>query len=173
MPGLSNFLELNLRTYVYDELGRPGVWFFSLDCNQPLAVEVARSYFHLPYEHALMSAKIAAGYVDFRSERDGSAMGVQRFVYRRANAGKLMQAQPGSLEFFRVERYRLFAQRRDGSLWSGRVSHTPYEFCEGVVEQLDKGLFELNGFARPEREAESVLVSPGVAVDIHWLERIG
>jgi uncharacterized protein YqjF (DUF2071 family) len=27
----SNFYELNLRTYVYDERGRPGVYFYSLD----------------------------------------------------------------------------------------------------------------------------------------------
>ena len=44
MPGLSNFLELNIRAYVHDEQGRPGVWFFSLDCDQPIAVEVARKF---------------------------------------------------------------------------------------------------------------------------------
>jgi len=31
VPWLSNFLELNVRAYVHDENGRPGVWFFSLD----------------------------------------------------------------------------------------------------------------------------------------------
>jgi uncharacterized protein len=36
--GPSNFLELNLRTYVRDRDGRPGIWFYSLDANQPLAV---------------------------------------------------------------------------------------------------------------------------------------
>ena len=48
-------MELNLRTYVHDDSGNAGVWFFSLDCNQPLAVEIARRAFHLPYEHAVMS----------------------------------------------------------------------------------------------------------------------
>src|SRR5438105_3699987 len=32
IPGLSNFMELNLRTYVYDAAGTPGVWFYALDC---------------------------------------------------------------------------------------------------------------------------------------------
>lgn len=172
VPVLSNFLELNLRTYVYDSAGRPGVWFFSLDCNQPLAVEVARRYFHLPYEHALMSARLQNEYVAFNSEREGGVAGVQRFVYRRAAAEKLVTAKPGTLEYFLVERYRLFAQRGDGSLWAGRVSHKPYTFCDGVVEQVDKGLFELNGFAEPEGEPESLLVSPGVDVRIHWLEKL-
>jgi uncharacterized protein len=36
--------------YVYDAQGRPGVWFYSLDANQWLAVKVARSCFHLPHE---------------------------------------------------------------------------------------------------------------------------
>ncbi|MBV8901140.1 MAG: DUF2071 domain-containing protein, partial [Verrucomicrobia bacterium] len=31
VPGISHFLELNLRTYVRDRLGRPGIWFYSLD----------------------------------------------------------------------------------------------------------------------------------------------
>ena len=33
VPGISWFLELNVRTYVHDSKGRAGVWFFSLDCN--------------------------------------------------------------------------------------------------------------------------------------------
>ncbi len=31
LPWISYFLEINLRTYVVDEAGTPGVWFFSLD----------------------------------------------------------------------------------------------------------------------------------------------
>ena len=54
VPWLSWFLELNVRTYVHDDAGNPGVWFFSLDCNQPVAVEIARRAFHLPYQHAAM-----------------------------------------------------------------------------------------------------------------------
>ncbi|RYD26824.1 MAG: DUF2071 domain-containing protein, partial [Verrucomicrobiaceae bacterium] len=61
VPWLSWFLELNVRTYVYDDKGRPGVWFFSLDCNQPVAVEFARKIFHLPYQHAAMNAEGAGG----------------------------------------------------------------------------------------------------------------
>jgi len=58
VPGISDFLELNVRTYVRDAQGRHGVWFYSLDCDQPLAVWTARTFFHLPYQHARMSATI-------------------------------------------------------------------------------------------------------------------
>src|SRR3954466_2394024 len=38
LPWLSEFQELSVRTYVFDERGVPGIWFYSLDCDQPLAV---------------------------------------------------------------------------------------------------------------------------------------
>src|SRR2546423_6570111 len=56
LPWLSYFQELNVRTYVYDKSGAAGVWFYSLDCNQPAAVLAARSLLGLPYFHAKMSA---------------------------------------------------------------------------------------------------------------------
>ncbi len=37
IPGLSDFQEVNVRTYVSDHRGIPGVWFYSLDANQWLA----------------------------------------------------------------------------------------------------------------------------------------
>src|SRR5690348_197446 len=45
LPWLSAFPEANVRTYV--RLGdKPGVFFFSLDATNPIAVRVARSVFH-------------------------------------------------------------------------------------------------------------------------------
>ena len=41
---VSNFQELNVRTYVKDRFGVPGIWFYSLDCNQPFAVIGARLF---------------------------------------------------------------------------------------------------------------------------------
>ena len=53
MPWLSRFLELNVRTYV--TLGvKPGVFFFSLDAANSVAVALARRFFRLPYYHAHM-----------------------------------------------------------------------------------------------------------------------
>ena len=54
VPGLSAFPELNVRTYVIRD-GRPGVWFFSLDAGNRLAVAIARQWFMLPYFYARMS----------------------------------------------------------------------------------------------------------------------
>jgi uncharacterized protein len=56
LPWLSAFAELNVRTYVTDG-NNPGVWFFSLDAANPVAVAAARRLFHLPYFNARMSLR--------------------------------------------------------------------------------------------------------------------
>ena len=51
VPGLRAMHELNVRTYVQRD-GVPGVWFFSLDCNNTAAVLGARTFYYLPYYNA-------------------------------------------------------------------------------------------------------------------------
>ena len=155
MPKLSDFLELNVRTYVYDERGTPGVWFYSLDCNQPLAVEGARLAFHLNYRHEEMDAAIEpSGDVVYRARRRGSDRD-SRFRYRAT--GHPRQAQLESLEFFLVERYVLFAfdsaRQRVGA---GRVSHPPYEIRDAEVAAWDDVMLQVNGFASPGRPPDHV-----------------
>ncbi len=158
VPGLSNFLELNVRTYVHDAQGRPGVWFYSLDANQWLAVKIARAFFHLPYRHATMSATVSAGTgdVEFRSRRAGTER-VSRFGYRTPAESAAEPAAAGTLEFFLVERYRLFAwDARGGRLFSGRVHHAPYRIAaatEATWEDVTMGMagFETEGRAPKHR----------------------
>jgi uncharacterized protein YqjF (DUF2071 family) len=49
VPWVSRFCETNVRTYVRDEQGRAGIWFFSLDAARLGAVVVARTTYRLPY----------------------------------------------------------------------------------------------------------------------------
>ena len=68
LPGLHAFPELNVRTYVVRN-GIPGVWFFSLDAANPVAVRAARRFFHLPYFDADMRATRTADGFDYSSHR--------------------------------------------------------------------------------------------------------
>ena len=68
LPFLSKSHELNVRTYVHLD-GVPGVWFFSLDANNPLAVLGARSAFHLPYFRARMDLERHDRVIRFTSRR--------------------------------------------------------------------------------------------------------
>lgn len=173
VPGLSDFMELNLRTYVYDRRGVPGVWFYSLDAAQWLAVKIARRFFHLPYYHAKMIA---------RKAQDGSCLYVSRrkgdgleSVFRYRPQGMVRQASPDTLEFFLVERYVLFSfSKRKQCLYAGQVHHEPYGLTDAVVDEMNDALFELNGLPRPGRDPDHITMSAGVDVDIYPLHsRIG
>ena len=167
LPWLSWFLELNVRTYVHDESGRPGVWFFSLDCNQPIAVEVARRFFHLPYNHARMRADYQSGEVIYSSQRKGSGQ-VSRFRYRRPQHAE--PARDRSLEWFLVERYLLFTTDGKGRIRSGRVHHKPYRIQKANCFEWTAEPIRENGFTVPSGPPVSMLVAEPVAVSIYPLQ---
>ena len=170
LPGLSWFLELNLRTYVHDAEGRPGVWFFSLDCDQPLAVEIARRFFHLPYQHAAMQAAFPGNEIDYRSRRKAPGAVEARYRYERPSPGR--PAIEGSLEWFLVERYLLFSTRNDGGLYCGRVHHTPYQISPARCDQWSTEPLRLNGFEEPDCPPPSMLAALPVDVRIFPLRKI-
>ena len=165
MPGISNFLEMNVRTYVHDEQGRPGVWFYSLDCNQPLAVWTARTFFHLPYQHARMAAPVVEGQIDYTCHRRGEPVESR---YRYQVSGETYVAEPGSLEFFLAERYLLFAQTPRG-IRCGQVHHTPYPLADVKLDTWDVNPLLQAGFAAPQRPPDHLIGSPGVAVRVYPL----
>jgi uncharacterized protein len=169
VPGLSDFLELNVRTYVHDEEGRPGVWFYSLDCNQWLAVRIARGLFGLPYEHAQMTARRAEdGRLDYRSQRQGDAI-ESRFDYLPASGGQ--EAVPGTKAFFLLERYRLYSGGAAGrTLSSGRVAHVPYRFQLTDAPTYDARVMVLAGFDPAGRAPDHVCVAETVDVEVFPLE---
>lgn len=176
VPGLSDFEELNLRTYVLGPDGRPGVWFFSLDANQRLAVAIARRLFRLPYEHARVAT---TGHIDGSLTFDCLRRGADprsacRFRYR--GVGEPAPARPGTLDAFLVERYLLYAwDDRRRRLSVGRVDHEPYRLQRAEVPVGDDALFAVDalpGVGRPGRPWDHAAFSPGVDVRIHPLRGI-
>jgi uncharacterized protein YqjF (DUF2071 family) len=164
---LSNFLELNVRTYVHDRHGIPGVWFHSLDCDQPLAVTIARTFFRLPYQHASMRADFA-GTMDYECTRRGAKDTAR---YRWTPSGEARTAPPGSLEYFLLERYHLYAAR-GRHLFRGQVAHAPYVFHNAVVESLSTLPATQAGFDSLPASPQHAVHSGGVDVRIFGLQRI-
>lgn len=174
VPGVSNFLELNVRTYVRDSWGRTGVWFYSLDANQWLAVKVARRLFHLPYQHAEMSAHVIAetGEIEYRARRAETNQEC-RFVYHPMSDAEGEKSAPDTLDFFLVERYRLFAwDAGRGRLYSGRVHHTPYRIGPATGATWSDTMLSLAGFDRGERPPDHVCTARAVDVEVWPLERV-
>jgi uncharacterized protein YqjF (DUF2071 family) len=164
---LSNFLELNVRTYVHDDRGVPGVWFYSLDCNQPLAVLIAQKLFRLPYLHATMQAGFGET-IDYRSTRRGTD-NEARYVWKPH--GERRTAAADSLEFFLLERYHLYAARGK-SLYRGTVAHSPYEFREAGVRELSTTPATLDGFPGLDPQPRHACHADGVDVRILALEKV-
>ncbi len=143
VPGTNRFPELNLRTYVREEnTNRAGVYFFSLDAANPLAVSVARLFFQLPYYWARMDIQSRDdGEFLYTSERHLTRKPV-RFRARYRSLGPtraLAQSCPGTVEHFLTERYRLYTSDSRGKLLQGDIHHMPWplEAAEAEFERND------------------------------------
>jgi hypothetical protein len=130
LPGVSAFVELNVRTYVVAE-DKPGVWFFSLDATSKIAVRGARRFFHLPYFDARMSTSGTGGAIEYRSDRTHRGAQKARFAARYRGTG---QAQGSDLERWLTERYCLYAANGAGTLFRGDIHHPPWPLENGEVE---------------------------------------
>lgn len=171
MPWVSDFLELNVRTYVRDAAGRPGVWFYSLDCNQPIAVAIARTIFRLPYFRAKMRAQMGpkSDFIYYDCRRAG-APATSHYEYRAQ--GPVHRAVVGSLEEFLVERYRLFSEK-NGVLYSGEVWHRPYEISNADAPSWCPEPIRQAGFEGITQPPDHSSQSLGVDVRIFPLKRVG
>jgi uncharacterized protein len=140
VPWLSNFPELNLRTYVTHG-GKPGLWFFSLDAHNPVAVRLARATFGLPYFDAKMSCEVSDEEVRYRSVRTHKGAPPARFVGRYRPAGERFDSRPGTLENFLTERYCLYSAGVNGErrVRRGDIHHVvwPLQRAEAEVEELE------------------------------------
>lgn len=136
MPWLSAFPELNVRTYVtYRE--KPGVWFFSLDAGNPIAVGIARSWFHLPYFRARMYCSERYSWVEYASQRTHAGATTARLQGRYRPVAAPFHPFAGTLEHFLTERYCLYALSGQGRLFRGEIHHPPWplECAEAAWER--------------------------------------
>src|SRR3954465_2423942 len=92
--GVSAFPELNVRTYVRVD-DKPGVFFFSLDAGNVVAVGAARTLLNLPYYSADMQVD-GAGRVEYASRRQANPAAEFRGCYQAL--GTPRPPQPGTLE---------------------------------------------------------------------------
>jgi uncharacterized protein YqjF (DUF2071 family) len=129
IPGVSSFIELNVRTYVVAE-EKPGVWFFSLDATSRLAVRAARRFFHLPYFDARMSTERKEDQVHYRSERTHRGAPEARCFARYRGT---RPARRSELEAWLTERYCLYAEKA-GRIFRGEIHHLPWPLEEGEAE---------------------------------------
>jgi uncharacterized protein YqjF (DUF2071 family) len=157
IPGVSQFPELNLRTYV-NVGGKPGVYFLDLDAGSRLAVAAARMAYRLPYHHAAMQVDIQDGWIVYRSRRKSGPEA--EFVARYRPVGDRMLATPGTLDYFLVERYALYSVTRSGRIIRGEIDHPRWELQPAEVR------VERNTIASAHQ-----LPLPGIEPVLHFSRR--
>jgi uncharacterized protein YqjF (DUF2071 family) len=126
LPWLSEFPELNVRTYV-SLGGKPGVYFFSLDAGSALAVAGARATYHLPYFTARMStSREHTGAVAYRSHRTDHRGKPADFAARYRPVGPVVESAPGTLDHWLTERYCLYATDAARRIYRTEIHHHPW-----------------------------------------------
>lgn len=132
VPGMSAFPELNLRTYVTPAgtKDKPGVWFFSLDATNRLAVRVARWSYYLPYYDANISCaangSVNTPTIHYSSRRVHKGAPPAELDMEYRPTGKPFEAEPGTLDYFLTERYCLYAANPRGTLYRCEIAHPPW-----------------------------------------------
>ena len=145
LPGLQDFYECNVRTYVRYR-GRSGVWFLSLDAERLLPVLGGRWLWSLNYIHSRFRVErsLDGSHTDYRvRRRRGPWPAAKTHVVWRSGES-LPPATVGSIEHFLTERYWLFTRRR-GRVLGGEVLHRSWPLRQATVEHLDDGLVAAAG----------------------------
>ena len=159
VPWLSYFDELNVRVYVVDSQGTPGVYFFSLDCNCWPAVAIARKFFSLNYISTKINYQTSKDYqlTAGRKTSEGVAQ------YRWQNGKYLAKVEPGSLTFHLTERYNFFTEK-NGQLLRGQVYHEPYELMQVNCSEYSDAPLIWNNFSSPQRRPDLIHACRGVKI---------
>jgi uncharacterized protein len=125
LPALSEFHEINVRTYVHLGGEDPAVWFFSLDATSALAAALARASLRLPYCYARIRRSGAGEGRSYEASRV-LPRGPATLSASWTAVGDPSPARPGTLEHFLTERYLLFSRAFGRKLFRLQVHHAPW-----------------------------------------------
>lgn len=169
IPGL-DFIEVNFRTYVYDENGIPGLWFYSLDLNSIVGANLGRRLFSLPYFYAELKQIDSASERVLEGKRVEKPEVKMKFAYR-AHDQNVHFAKEDTLEFFLIERYVMFTFAAN-QLYFGRVHHAPYPLQIAEVTENQHTFWKAYGFGLHNQEPAHVHLSRGVSVDVFSQKKV-
>jgi uncharacterized protein YqjF (DUF2071 family) len=146
LPGLAAFPEINVRTYVTLG-GKPGVYYFSLDAGNPLAVAAARRL-RLRYFYARMRVRRRGDLVDYASRRVSWRARPAEFRARYRPVGDVAPAAPGTLAWWLTERYCLYTVHR-GRVQRLEIHHPPWPLQAAAAELAVNTMTGPAGIALP------------------------
>lgn len=160
VPGVSNFPEFNVRTYVTRN-GKPGVFFLTLDAQSRITCFHAPRSYGLPYRYA--KCKLSASNEKYKwSSRRASDGAVLKGECRPT--GPATSAKQGTLEYFLFERYCLYTSHQS-VLHRAYTQHNPWIYKEAKVVIEENSLTESYNLGIENlHQPDHVHISSGVKV---------
>ena len=148
-PKLSRFVELNVRTYVTLE-GSPGVYFFSLDASNPIAVALARQLFYLPYFNAVMRSERLDDTIHYSSCRTHQGAPPAEFKATYRPISPVAFARQGSLEHWFTERYCLYSVAGNQRVYRADIHHVQWPLQLAELEAAQNTMAISHGIHLPD-----------------------
>lgn len=170
IPYVSRTHELNVRTYVHVG-GVPGVWFFSLDAANPLAVVGARLAYALPYFQARMNLWEDGARVRFRSRRMHPGAPSANLDAWWQGGPAMGTAEPGSLDYFLTERYALYA-RRGRTLYRALIHHRPWVLRQATLLGHQSTMLQSHGIPQPSEPPLLHMQAVPLHVEVWGLKKV-
>ena len=152
IPPVSNFYEVNVRTYVVHK-NKPGIYFLSVEAGKRMSAFLSRIITKIPYEYAAMSS----GHLAFKSVNKQKSNYLElkfqpsfRIVYK------------SETDKWLTERYCVYNVKR-GKVYCHEVHHQEWTLNNAVVRSI-KMCYTLNGVELEFRNADLAHHSHGQQV---------
>ena len=169
VPWVSRFCETNVRTYVRDDAGRVGIWFFSLDAARLGAVVTARTTYRLPYFWSQMRLTRSDTTVQYACRRRWPDGGAKSEVV--VDVGAPYAAHDvWAFDHFLTARWLLFSVAGERRRFA-RAFHEVWPLRRATARMCRDELLPAAGLPRSENEPV-VHFSEGVDVRIGRPERV-
>lgn len=149
---ISDFHEINLRTYVVTE-GKPGVYFLNIEGQKHLSVWIAKQLSGLPYEKATMQ----------RSKNTYlSSNVIKGFNLDIEFEVKVFLQSKSKLDLWLSERYCLYLNQGQ-KLYRYEIHHLEWQIAEMELKKNTIN-YQINGLRFTDLAPDLIRYSPGVKV---------
>jgi uncharacterized protein YqjF (DUF2071 family) len=159
---ISNFHEINIRTYIIQD-NKPGVYFLNIEAQKQLSALISRKLSGLPYEKAKMKRNLQKEIQTYHSNQEKK--GFEFAAKYQVSANFISKSE---LDLWLTERYCLYLDKNQKN-YLYEIHHLPWELQEVEVSEIHTnyqiGSIDLN------RKPNLIHYSKGVNV-IAWKKEV-
>lgn len=122
LPMIFNCLQINIRTYVLDERGKPGVYFLRIGTDNSWAKWGMKLFYQLPTERARISLKQDLGGWSYHIMNEVHKTDEWQLHAKYQPCHHIFQAEMETLEYWLTERYCMY----NANSMVAEIHHQPW-----------------------------------------------